>query len=162
MFNRLGGWRQLWMMLAVMWTLVVITYGWLNLPRGRYIPHDPQFLSKLSSQASSILRGPDAKAKPARGALVWSEDPRIVRMSNGARLSFPAITTDARAEFVASEYSQLLNIEAEQQRWPYLLEMLLLWFAPLLAAAWLISGTGKRTDDDSMASRAAHSATLSL
>lgn len=122
------------MVLAVMWTLVVAAYGWLNLPRARHIPHDPQFLTRLSSEAASILRGPLASAKPVRGALVWSEDPRSVRMSNGTQLFFPAITTDARAELVAGEYRAVLNAEAAQQRVPYVLEMLALWLAPLVAA----------------------------
>src|SRR3990172_4275239 len=103
MFNRLGGWWQLWVTLTVMWTIVVITYGWMNLPRAQQMPHNPQFLGKLSNEAASILFGSEAKAEPARGALVWSQTPMIVRMSNGTRLTFPATTTGERAAFVASE-----------------------------------------------------------
>jgi len=132
MFNRLGGWRQLWMTLMVMWTIIVITYGWMNLPRAQQLPHNPQFLSKLSNEASAILFGSDAKAEPARGALVWSQTSMIVRMSNGARLTFPAPTTDERAALVASEYRQLLDVEAYEQRGPYLLQMLAIWLAPYL------------------------------
>jgi hypothetical protein len=115
-----------------MWTIVVVTYGWMNLPRAQQMPHNPQFLSKLSNEASSILLGSGAKAEPARGALVWSQTPMIVRMSNGTRLTFPATTTDERAAFVASEYRQLLNVKADEQKGPYLLGMLALWLAPVL------------------------------
>jgi hypothetical protein len=132
MFNRLGGWWQLWMTLTVMWTIVVITYGWMNLPRAQQMPHNPQFLSKLSNEASSILFGSDASAEPARGALVWSQTPMIVRMSNGTRLTFPATTTGERIAFVRGEYSQLLNVKADEQKGPYLLEMLAIWLAPVL------------------------------
>src|SRR3972149_325001 len=127
MFSRLGKWRQLWVTLAVMWTLAVITYGWMNLPRAQQLPHHPYFLSKLSHEAASILFGRDAQAEPARGALVWSQTPMVVRMSNGTRLKFPAPTTHERAALVASEYRQLLDAEADQQREPYLLAVLAIW-----------------------------------
>jgi len=130
MFSRLGKWWQLWVTLAVMWTLAIISYGWMNLPRAQQLPHNPQFLSKLSNEASSILFGSDAQAEPAHGTLVWSQTPMIVRMSNGTRLQFPAPTTDERAAIVASEYRQLLDVEANEQRGPYLLAMLAIWLAP--------------------------------
>lgn len=132
MFNRLGGWWQLRVTLTVMWTIAVITYGWINLPRAQQLPHDPQFLSKLSNEAASILSGRDAQAEPARGVLVWSQTPMLVRMSNGTQLTFPAPTTDEGVALVASEYRQLLNAEADQQRGPYLLAMLAIWLAPCL------------------------------
>ncbi len=130
MFSRLGKWWQLGLTLSVIWTIAVITYGWMNLPRAQQLPHNPQFLSKLSTEALSILFVSDAKAEPARGALVWSQAPMLVRMSNGTQLTFPAPTTDERAALVASEYRQLLNAEADQKRGPYLLEMLAIWLAP--------------------------------
>jgi hypothetical protein len=143
MFNRRNGWWQLWTILAVVWTLVVVMSGWINLPRARHIAHDPQFLNKLSIEASSVLRGNVAQAKPARGAIVWSETSRIVRMSNGAALTFPATTTSERAEFVASEYRQLLSVEARTQTLPYLLKMLAIWLAPLVVAGAAISLIGR-------------------
>lgn len=143
MFNRLVGWWQLWMMLAVMWTLVAFTLAWMNLPRAQQMPHDPGFLSKLSNEAASILRGPDFREKPVRGALVWSEDPRFVRMANGTRLTFPATTTNERVEFVASEYRQLLNVEADRQSVPYLLRWLAIWLAPLVAAGLALRLIGR-------------------
>lgn len=141
MFKRLGKWRQLGIVLTVMWTVVVITFGWMHLPRAQQVPHHPQFLTKLSTEALSILLVSDAKAEPVRGALVWSQTPMIVRMSNGTRLKFPAPTTDARAALVAGEYRQLLNAEAEEQRGPYLLRLLMIWLAPglLLLAGLALS-----------------------
>jgi len=132
MFSRLGKWWQLWVTLAVMWTLAVISYGWMNLPRAQQLPHHPQVLSKLSHEAASILFGRDAQAEPVRGALVWSQSPMIVRMSNGTRLKFPAPTTHEQAALVASEYHQLLDVEADEQKGPYLLAMLAIWLAPYL------------------------------
>jgi len=141
MFSRLGRSWQLWVTLTVMWTIAVITYGWMNLPRAQQVPHHPQFLGKLSMDAASILFGSDAQAEPARATLVWSQTPMIVRMSNGTRLTFPAPTTHERAALVASEYRQLLDVEADEQRGPYLLEMLAIWLAPflLLVAGLIIS-----------------------
>ena len=146
MFSRLGRWWQLWVTLTVMWTIVVITYGWMNLPRAQQLPHHPYFLSKLSNEAASILFGRDAQAEPARGALVWSQTPVIVRMSNGTRLKFPAPTTHERAALVASEYRQLLDVEADEQKGPYLLAMLAIWLAPylLLVAALTFSLCARR------------------
>jgi hypothetical protein len=95
--------------LAVMWTLVVVMYGWINLPRANQVAHNPQILAKLSNEAASIMFGRYAKAEPGRGVLVWSEVPRIVRMSNGARLTFPATATNERVALVAGEYDQLLR-----------------------------------------------------
>ena len=138
MINRPGKWWALGVTLTVMWTLVVITYGWINLPRAHQMSHDPQLLGNLSNAASAIFRGPAEKARPVRGAPVWSEDPRILRMSNGTRLTFPAITTDAQAALVASEYRQLLDVEADRQRGTYLLEMLAIWLASLLLAGLAI------------------------
>ena len=130
MFKRLGGWWQLWIALTVMWTIVVITYGWINLPRAHQMPHNPQFLSKLSSHAASILFASEAKAEPARGALVWSQTPMIVRMSNGARLTFPATTSGERVALVTGEYSQLLNAEASERRGLYMLGVAVVWLLP--------------------------------
>ena len=144
------------MMLAVMWTLVVVACAWMNLPRAPRMPHDPDYLSKLSAEASQILRGPQVAAKPVRGALVWSEEPRLVRMSNGTRLTFPAITTDERAAIVESEYRELLNLQAEEQRVPYLMEMLALWLAPLLAAGLALrprrAGSQRTVNDSALCS----------
>ncbi len=141
MVKRLGKWWQLWVTLAVMWTLAVISYGWMNLPRAQQLPHHPYVLSKLSHEAASILFGRDARAEPVRGALVWSQSPMIVRMSNGTRLKFPAPTTPEQAALVASEYHQLLGVEANAQRAPYLLHMLVIWLAPglLLIAGLALS-----------------------
>jgi hypothetical protein len=139
MFNRLVGWRQIWMALAILWTIAAMTSGWMNLPRAQHMPHDPQFASKLSDEASSILLGTDFPAKLATGALIWSEAPRIVRMPNGMQLAFPATTTDERAAFVASEYRQLLGVQADKQRGQYLLAILVLWLAPLLLAGLSVS-----------------------
>ncbi len=143
MFSRLVGWWQLWLMLAVMWTLAAFTSAWMNLPRAQQMPHDPGFLSKLSNEAASILRGPEFRAKPVRGELVWSEDPRFVRMSNGTRLTFPAATTNERAELVAREYRQLLNVEADRQSVSYLLGWLVIWLAPLVAAGLALRLSGR-------------------
>ena len=118
------------MTVTVMWTIVVITYGWMNLPRAQQMPHNPQFLSKLSNEASSILFGSDAKAEPAAGALVWSQTPMIVLMSNGTRLTFPAATTGERVAFVRGEYSQLLDAEASERRTLYMLEIAAVWLLP--------------------------------
>jgi hypothetical protein len=131
------------MMLAIAWTLVVFAFGWVNLPRAHQVPHDPQFLSRLSNEAASILSGNYAKPKPVRGALVWPEDPRIMRMSNGTRLTFPATTTNERAARVASEYDQMLSVEADRQRGAYLREMLAIWLAPLLLAGFAASVRGR-------------------
>ena len=143
MINRFGRWWPLWVTLAVMWTLVVVMYGWINLPRANQVPHNPQFLAKLSNEAASIMFGRYAKAEPGRGVLVWSEVPRTVRMSNGARLTFPATATNERVALVAGEYDQLLSAEADKQRGPYLLEMLAIWLAPLLVAGFAASLLGR-------------------
>jgi hypothetical protein len=141
MINRRSKWRQLGVTLAVVWTAVVFAFGWLNLPRAPHIQHDPQFLSKLSTEATSILQRTEAKAKRVRGAIEWTDTPRFVRMSNGAQLTFPATTTGEQSALVASEYRQLLSAEANKQKGPYLLGMLAVWLAPavlLPACGWLV------------------------
>lgn len=120
------------MTLTVTWTIVVSALVWMNLPRAQQMPHHAQFMGKLSDEALWILFGSGVKVEPARGALVWSQTPMILRMTNGTPLTFPASTTDEQAAFVASEYRQLLNVKANEQRGPYLLEMLALWLAPAL------------------------------
>lgn len=142
MFNRLGGWWRLWVTLTVIWTIVVITYGWMNLPRAHQMPHNPQFLSKLSNQAASILFASDAQAEPARGALVWSQTSMIVRMSNGTRLTFPATTTGERVALVRGEYSQLLDAEASERSGLYMLGIAAVWLLPcvMLLVAGLATG----------------------
>ena len=131
------------MTLTVMWTIVVSALGWMNLPRAQHMPHHPQFMGKLSDEALSILFGSGVNVEPVRGALVWSQTPMILRMTNGTPLTFPATTTDEQAAFVAGEYRQLLNVTANEQRGTYLLEMLAIWLAPALllvaglAASWI-------------------------
>src|SRR3972149_727452 len=94
MFSRLGKRWQLWVTLAVVWTLAVVSYGWMNLPRAQQLPHHPYVLSKLSHEAASILFGREAQAEPVRGALVWSQTPMIVRTwaGPGAAASPPSST----------------------------------------------------------------------
>ena len=154
MENQFGNRRRLWITLAVLWTVMVILYGWMNLPRAPYMPHDPDYMNKLSVEAFSILLGNDArtegKSTSARGALkwVWSESPRTALMSNGAELIFPAATTAEQVGLVASEYRDLLKVEATEQRVPYLLKLLAIWLAPLLVAglaAGLISRETQHT-----------------
>lgn len=128
--KRLSVWLQLWIVLTVVWAIVAATLGWMNLPRAQQMPHNPQFVNKLSNEASLILLGGDSKVESARGALIWSEAPMIVRMSNGTGLTFPAITTNERAAFVASEYYQLLDAEASERRGPYVLGMVAFWLLP--------------------------------
>ncbi|GEM_PF-4413490 len=128
--KRLGVCLQFWIVLTVVWAIVAATFGWMNLPRAQQMPHNPQFVNKLSNEASLILLGGGSKAESARGALVWSEATVIVRMSNGTGLTFPAITTNERAAFVAGEYNQLLDAEASERRGPYLLGMVAVWFLP--------------------------------
>lgn len=138
MFNRFGKWWSLWMALIVLWTAVAFAFTWTNLPRAQSLPHDPQFLNRLSENSSSILRSVETTKKPVRGALMWSNSPRFVRMSNGADLTFPFSTSGEQVAFVANEYRQLLHEEARGRRWSYLPEMLALWLLPcggLLAAA---------------------------
>ena len=129
-------WQVWWVTAAVVWTLVIASYGWLNLPRARYIPHDDQFLHNLSAESLSILRGDAASAQPLRG--LWSVEPRIFRMANGMRLAFPAATTAARAALVADEYNGLLRKEADQLRLAYLLEILVVWFVPIVGMGFAL------------------------
>jgi hypothetical protein len=138
MVNRLGGWWQLWMVLAVIWTIVAMAGGSVNLPRARNMPHDPEFQSKLSNEAVAILLGTNATAKPVAGGLKWFEFPRMVRMSNGAWLTFPTATTDERTAIVTAEYRQLLVAEADRQKSPYFLQLLAIWLVP--CACLLVAG----------------------
>lgn len=132
MVNRFGKWWQLWMALAVIWTLVAAAAAWVELPRASGMPHDPQFIDKLSLESARIVRGPAIADKRAPGEPEWSDMPRLFRMQNGQQLEFPAVTTADRAAVVAGEYSQLLDVQASQQRWPFLLGRLAWWLAPLL------------------------------
>jgi hypothetical protein len=63
---------------------------------------------------------------------VWTGTPKAVRMLNGTRLTFPAFTPDKLAAIVENEYRQLLSVQADAQRWQFLLLRLAIWFAPLL------------------------------
>jgi hypothetical protein len=130
MVIRFGKWWSLWAALIVVWTLVAFAFAWINLPRAETVPHDPQFLTRLSEDAASILHRADTTSKPRRGALVWSESSRFVRMSNGTDLTLPAYTTRDQAALVASEYHRLLDNEARGRRWSFLLGMLALWLVP--------------------------------
>ena len=138
MFSRLGGWWQLLMTLMVMWTIVVIAYGWMNLPRAQQMPHNPHFLSKLSTEAASILFGSDAQSGtgPWRISMVGEPDHRAHVKRRATDIS--GTTTGERVAFVRGEYFQLLDAEAGGRRGPYLLGMLAIWLAP--AVLLLIAG----------------------
>ena len=139
MLNRLVGWWQLGILLAVVWTVMVLASGWMNLPRAHQVAHDSLFLNKLSLEASAILRGTAASTKPFGNAqsarplaVVWSEQPRTLRMPNGADLAFPSTTTDHRMALVAVEYREVLQAKANALRWQYLLEMAVIWLLPIV------------------------------
>ena len=59
-------------------------------------------------------------------------------MSNGAVLTFPVTTTNERVAIVAKEYRQLLSVQADEQRLPYLLERLVVWLMPLLISGFAL------------------------
>jgi hypothetical protein len=139
MVNRFGKWWQLWMALALVWTFAASGSAWIDLPRASGVPHDPDFLNQLSSEALAIVRGPASADRPARGAPLWSDTPRLFRMSNGELLQFPAITTAERAAVVENEYRGLLHARASGHRWLYLLQRLAWWLAPLLLAGFALS-----------------------
>jgi hypothetical protein len=132
MVNRFGKWRHLWMAMAVIWFLAAAASAWIELPRASGMPHDPAFVDKLSLESAQIVRGPAVADKPAPGDRVWSDLPRVFRMHNGTQLEFPAVTTAERAAVVATEYAELLDIQAGQQRWSFLLGRLAWWLAPML------------------------------
>ena len=138
MVNRLGTWWQLWAALAVIWTLAAAASAWLDMPRVTNIPHEPGFLSQLSREAAAIVQGSASAAEPARGAALWSDTPRLVRMPNGEQLTLPAFTTKQHAAIVETEYRRLLDARAGQQLWPYLLARLAWWLAPMLIVGGLL------------------------
>jgi hypothetical protein len=124
-------WFRIWMVLTVIWTIVVATWGWIDLPRARHIPHNPKFVNHLSIEAASVLTGRGSKAEASRGdALIWSDAPISVPMPNGTRLTFPSTTTHEGIALVKDEYYKLLEAEAGAQAGQYVLRMLLAWFLP--------------------------------
>ena len=127
------------MALAVVWTFAAAGSAWIDLPRASNVPHDPEFLNQLSSEASAIVRGSASADTPAPGAPQWSDTPRLFRMSNGEQLQFPAITPAERAAVVENEYRGLLHARANGHRWLYLLQRLVWWLAPLLIAGFALS-----------------------
>jgi hypothetical protein len=130
MFER-GEWLRMWVVLTVIWTIVVATLGWINLPRARHIPHNPEYLNRLPNEAALILIGSESKVRPSRwGAPIWSDVSISVAMPNGARLAFPSTTTNQRIVFVRNEYRKLLEAEASAQRRAYALEMIMIWLLP--------------------------------
>jgi len=139
MVNRFGKWWQLWMALAIVWTFAAAGSAWIDLPRASGVPHDPEFLNQLSNEASAIVRGSASPGQPALGEPLWSDTPRLFRMSNGEQLQFPASTTAERAAVVENEYRELLHARASGHRWLYLLQRLAWWLAPLLIAGFALS-----------------------
>jgi hypothetical protein len=144
MVIRLNKWWRVWLTLAVLWSTVVFAYGWMNLPRPQQMPHDPRLVGKLSSQAALILYATDAKAEPVQDAsgLVWLRSSVVVRMANGARLTFPATASATEVSFVSSEYSRLLDAEATERSRAYLLRLAPVWLLPcvLLLCTGLAQG----------------------
>lgn len=127
MFSR-GEWLRIWIVLTAIWTIVVAAWGWINLPRAQHIPHDPEFLNRLSNEAALILNGGESRTKPSRWrALIWSDAPISVPMPNGTRLTFPSTTTNEMVAFVRNEYSKLLEAEAGAQRRSYALGVIITW-----------------------------------
>ena len=137
MVSRITRSWQFWMTLAIIWTLATAASAWLDLPRAAHIAHDPEFMNQLTPE-SSATRGAAAAQQSAPGAPLWSEAPRVFRMSNGKQLDFPAITTDERAAIVEREYHGLLQARASGQHWLYLIERVALWLAALLLAGLVL------------------------
>jgi len=130
MFER-SRWLRIWIGFTAIWTLVVATVGWFNLPRAQHIAHNPEFLARLSNEVPPIPVGNDAKAKlDGLGAPVWSDAQIVVRMPNGSRLTLPATTTYKRVALIKDEYYRMLEAEARAQTAPYLLEMAVAWLLP--------------------------------
>lgn len=127
MFER-GESLRMWIVLAVIWTIVVAIGGWINVPRARHVPHNPEFLNRLSHEAALILTGSESNAEASRwGPLIWSNARISALMPNGARLTFPSTTTNEGVAIVRNEYSKLLEAEAGAQRRTFALEVLLTW-----------------------------------
>ncbi len=130
--NSRGGWLRILIILGVIWTGVVAIMGWLNLPRAEYIPHNPEFLNRLSNEAAAIIVGSIPKPKPSGGgALIWTDVPLYVSMPNRARLTFPIATTSQEIALVRNEYLKLLQAEAAAQTGPHVWRLILAWLLPL-------------------------------
>jgi len=126
-----SGWLAMWVATALLWTAVVAALGWINMPRAQHIPHDPGFLNRLSTEATSILAGDEPPARPSRWGLnLWPETRFMVHMPNGARLAFPQRTSRMRVALVRDEYLGVLQAEATTRAQPYVRGMIIVWLLP--------------------------------
>lgn len=147
MFSR-GVWLRIWIVLTVVWTIIVATWGWINLPKAQHLPHNPEFLSRLSNEAASILIGSESKAKPSGwGEPIWLDAPISVPMPNRARLTFPSTTNTEGIALVRNEYYTMLEAEADAQTGPYVLRMIFAWLMahPILLVLDLAADLIRRT-----------------
>jgi hypothetical protein len=161
MIKRISNTWQLWLTLAILWTLVAAASAWLNLPRASGIAHEPGFMSRLSPESSAIVRGPGS-TESLPGAPLWADTPRVFRMSNGMQLSLPAVTTDERASIVERNYRDLLEERAGEQRWLYWIERTAVWLAIILIGGYavhLLRGAGLNSHGIAPLARAAVRAT---
>jgi hypothetical protein len=113
------------------------------------MPHDPDFLKKLSDQALLILAGipsPDALPEALREAT--EKDRFVAHMANGVKLEFPVGTTEDKVALVTSEYQALLEAQLSQRRPAYLFKAVCIAVIPsisvliggLVVAGWVMRG----------------------
>jgi hypothetical protein len=138
MVNRISNSWQFWLTLAFLWTFAAAASAWLDLPRATGIPHEAQFIERLSPEAAAILRGPSSAEKLAPGAPLWADTPRVYRMFNGMQLDLPATTTNEQAGIVKREYRDLLEARAAEQRWFYWLERTSVWLGFMLLTGYVV------------------------
>lgn len=63
MTRHLGGWWRLWIVLAVIYGGLVVTYTWLSWPEVSNVSHEPNFLKQMSSEALAVVNRPKTLAE---------------------------------------------------------------------------------------------------
>jgi hypothetical protein len=111
-------------------TLATAASAWINLPRAPMIAHDPEFMNQLtpSRRLSCAAR---AAQKSAPGEPLWSDAPRVFRMSNGKQLDFQPSRPVARGD----RQREYHGLPGPRQRAALLVSIgrIALWLAALIS-----------------------------
>ena len=160
---RIGGWWRLSIATSGLYAVVVIVITAFSWPDVANISHHPSFTYRMSEPTQAVLnkagpktlseleqalvaadkQGEVSEAKRlaseilARRKQPWSGDPIVLEMPNGHRFEVAGNTEKHDSELVAQEYVRVLRSELDGRRREILVNAILAWLVPVLAACLL-------------------------
>lgn len=128
---RLGGWKRLFILVATLYLVAVVTFTAFNYPTVETTHHLTEFYERMNKESVAILT-----------AALDSREIIRVEMPNGHVIPFAANTPKEQMEFVGRHYYEIVTEQAVRERWSFFGKAFLAWFLPVLSLYAICAAVG--------------------